>query len=118
MHQMLWLVCCDAEKPFQIKEKTEIMGILVVTSLRPVLQERHPSPVRQLLFNTEDLSCSNLFGTVGGDQATVYDDMHMGDFIAVTLNFVNKRTPHVAGGVSLLHIGPPHTPIASICLRQ
>ena len=75
-------------------------------------------PVRQLLFNTEDLSCSNLFATVGGDQATVYDDMHMGDFIAVTLNFVNKRTPHAAGGVSLLHICSPHAPLASICLRQ
>lgn len=59
-------------------------------------------PVRQLLFNLVDLSCGNLFATVGGDQATVYDDMHMGDYIAVVLNFVNKRTPHAAGGVRFI----------------
>ena len=63
------------------------------------LQESHCRPVRQLLFNTVDASCSNLFATVGGDQATVYDDMHMGDYIAVVLNFVNARTLHAAGQV-------------------
>ena len=55
--------------------------------------------MRQLLFNAVDASCSNLFATVGGDQATVYDDMHMGDYIAVVLNFVNARTSHAAGQV-------------------
>ena len=63
------------------------------------LQESHCRPVRQLLFNAADASCSNLFATVGGDQATVYDNMHMGDYIAVVLNFVNARTPHAAGQV-------------------
>ena len=63
------------------------------------LQESHCRPVRQLLFNAVDASCSNLFATVGGDQATVYDDMHMGDYIAVVLNFVNARTSHAAGQV-------------------
>ena len=64
-------------------------------------------PVGQLLFNMEDPSCGNLFATVGGEQATVYDDMHMGDYIAAVLNFVNKRTAHAAGGVCalmLLHL--------------
>lgn len=65
-------------------------------------------PVRQLLFNREDPSCGNLFATVGGEQATVYDDMHMGDYIAVALNFVNKRTAHAAGGVSPMQTHSPH----------
>ena len=68
-------------------------------------------PVRQLLFNTEDPSCGNLFATVGGEQATVYDDMHMGDYIAVVLNFVNKRTAHASGGVCLLRPHLPHLAI-------
>ena len=59
-------------------------------------------PVRQLMFNMEEPSCRNLFATVGGEQATVYDDMHMGDYIAVVLNFVNKSTVHAAGGVCFL----------------
>ena len=79
---------------------------LITTMLRRLvsllLQESHGMPVRQLLFNLVDLSCGNLFATVGGDQATVYDDMHMGDYIAVVLNFVNKRTPHAAGGVRFI----------------
>ena len=66
------------------------------------LQESHCRPVRQLLFNAVDASCSNLFATVGGDQANVYDDMHMGDYIAVVLNFVNARTSHAAGQVGSL----------------
>ncbi|CAK0786987.1 hypothetical protein CVIRNUC_010203 [Coccomyxa viridis] len=65
--------------------------------LKTVIKESHCRPVRQLLFNAVDASCSNLFATVGGDQATVYDDMHMGDYIAVVLNFVNARTSHAAG---------------------
>ena len=58
--------------------------------------------MRQLLFNAVDACCCNLFATVGGDQATVYDDMHMGDYIAVVLNFVNSRTSHAAGQVESL----------------
>ena len=62
--------------------------------------------MRQLLFNAVDASCSNLFATVGGDQATVYDDMHMGDYIAVVLNFVNSRTFACGrpGGSPLFHV--------------
>ena len=32
-------------------------------------------------------------------QATVYDDLHMGDFIAVVVNFINQKTEHAEGGV-------------------
>ena len=71
-------------------------------------------PVRQLLFNTEDPSCGNLFATVGGEQATAYDDMHMGDYIAVVLSFVNKRTAHAAGGVRLLLMHRQHSAVLHV----
>lgn len=32
-------------------------------------------------------------------QATIYDDLHMGDFIAVVANFTNQKTEHTEGGV-------------------
>ena len=32
-------------------------------------------------------------------QATIYDDLHMGDFIAVVVNFTNQKTEHTEGGV-------------------
>ena len=35
-------------------------------------------------------------------QATVYDDLHMGDFIAVVVNFMNQKTEHADGGVRLM----------------
>lgn len=74
-------------------------------------------PVQQLLFNLVEPSCGNLFATVGGDQATVYDDMHMGDYIAVVLSFVNKRTPLAAGGVRLpLHISIEQLLVLTQCM--
>ena len=32
----------------------------------------------------------NLFATVGGNSATVYDDEHFGDYIAIVSQFVNE----------------------------
>ncbi|CAL8464853.1 g4388 [Coccomyxa elongata] len=66
--------------------------------LKTVVKESHCSPAHDLNFNLEDRQCSNLFATVGGNQATVYDDMHMGDYIAVVLNYVNTQTDHTKGG--------------------
>jgi hypothetical protein len=34
-------------------------------------------------------------------QVTVYDDQHMGDYIAVVVHFTNGKTPHHAGGVGV-----------------
>lgn len=44
-------------------------------------------------------------------QATVYDDLHMGDFIAVVVNFTNQKTEHAEGGVRSNddHMSPPRT---------
>ncbi len=55
-------------------------------------------PITQLCFN--DQPCQhNLVATVGHDQATVYDDQHMGSYLAVVCHFVNGPTRHHAGGV-------------------
>lgn len=34
-------------------------------------------------------------------QATIYDDLHMGDFVAVVVSFTNEKTEHADGGVRL-----------------
>ncbi|DBA88802.1 TPA: hypothetical protein ACH3X1_004216 [Trebouxia sp. C0004] len=66
--------------------------------LKTVIKESHCSPVHQLAFNYTDEGMQNLFATVGNEQATVYDDLHMGDFIAVVVNFANQKTEHADGG--------------------
>jgi WD40 repeat protein len=43
-------------------------------------------------------SLGNLFATCGGDFATVYDDEHFGDNVAVVSQFKNEKTTHVGGG--------------------
>ncbi|WIA40205.1 hypothetical protein OEZ86_013593 [Tetradesmus obliquus] len=51
--------------------------------LKTVIKESHCSAVQALAFNLCDAGCRNLFATVGKDQATIYDDQHMSDHIAV-----------------------------------
>jgi WD40 repeat protein len=66
--------------------------------LKTVIKESHATTVHTLGFNNVDPECSNLFATVGGDQATIYDDSHMGDYIGVVVHFVNSKTEHAEGG--------------------
>ena len=54
--------------------------------------------VRALAFNHLPGDCGNLFATVGGDFATVYDDEHFGEHVAVVAQFKNEKTNHSAGG--------------------
>ena len=68
-------------------------------SLRKVIKESHASPIHKLAFNTTSAALGNLLATVGGDQATVYDDRHMGDHPAVVVQFKNAETPQHKGGV-------------------
>lgn len=100
------------------------------------VQESHCSPVHHLVFNYTDEGMQNLFATVGKEQvwlqslilyqehrvcslselmfasaqATIYDDLHMGDFIAVVVNFTNQKTEYADGGVRLtcMHFAMPH----------
>ncbi|DBB08847.1 hypothetical protein WJX82_004976 [Trebouxia sp. C0006] len=66
--------------------------------LKTVIKESHCSPVHHLVFNYTDEGMQNLFATVGKEQATIYDDLHMGDFIAVVVNFTNQKTEYADGG--------------------
>lgn len=66
--------------------------------LKTVVKESHGSPVHSLVFNHVAEDCSNLFATVGGDQATIYDDEHMGDHISIAVHFSNQKTEYVNGG--------------------
>ena len=50
--------------------------------------------VRALEFNHLPGNCGNLFATIGGDFATVYDDEHFGDHVAVVCQFKNEATDH------------------------
>jgi hypothetical protein len=54
--------------------------------------------VHALAFNHVDPACSNLFATVGRDQATVYDGEHMGGHVGVVAHFTNAPTQHAPGG--------------------
>ncbi|KAK9805229.1 hypothetical protein WJX72_007289 [[Myrmecia] bisecta] len=66
--------------------------------IKTVVKESHGTPIHQLLFNFMDPAMHNLFATVGKDQATVYDDVHMGDYVGVVVHFVNESTAHAKGG--------------------
>ena len=76
--------------------------------LKTVVKESHGSPIHALAFNQCTTACAhsqgpidglhNLFATVGGEQATVYDDAHMGNFLAVVVHFSNSPTLHHGGG--------------------
>ncbi len=64
------------------------------------LQESHCSPIHQVAFNPSTSQLHNLVATVGKDQATIYDDQHMGDYVAIVVHFTNNETPYTRGGVS------------------
>lgn len=66
--------------------------------LKTVGKESHCSPIHRLQFNTTCPQQQALFATVGGNLATVYDNCHMGDYLAVVVQFENKATPHARGG--------------------
>lgn len=66
--------------------------------LKTVVKESHATTVHALSFNHSSPDCGNLFATVGADQATVYDDSHMADYIGVVVHFVNQKTDHAEGG--------------------
>ena len=51
-----------------------------------------------LAFNHCAPGLGNLFATVGGEQATVYDDEHMADHVAVVVQLANAPSQHAPGG--------------------
>jgi hypothetical protein len=71
---------------------------LVNLKLKTVVKESHGKEITCLAFNAVQPSASNLFLTVGGNQATVYDDAHLGSHISVVIHYVNEKTEYVEGG--------------------
>lgn len=66
--------------------------------LKTVVKESHGTPVHNLTFNHVSEDCGNLFATVGADQATIYDDSHMGDYVSVVVHLTNEKSEHADGG--------------------
>jgi WD40 repeat protein len=66
--------------------------------LKTVIKESHSSPIHALTFNHTSPSYYNLLATVGGDNATVYNDEHMGDYLSVVVHFQNVKTNYANGG--------------------
>jgi len=116
------------EEPRAVSASTRLITSTAKAQLTVItVQESHCSPVHHLVFNYTDEGMQNLFATVGKEQvwlqslthyqelcasaqATIYDDLHMGDFIAVVVNFTNQKTEYADGGVRLtcMHFAMPH----------
>ena len=86
-----------SEAPDLKKFKTDLLGKVIVKTI--VKQQVNDRRVSALEFNRlPGGTCGNLFATLAGDFATVYDDEHFGDHVAVVAQFKNDKTAHVAGG--------------------
>ena len=88
-----------SEAPDLKKFKTDLLGKVIVKTI--VKQQVNDRRVSALEFNRlPGGKCGNLFATLAGDFATVYDDEHFGDHVAVVAQFKNDKTAHVAGAIS------------------
>ena len=67
---------------------------------KTVIRESHCSPVHALCFNHtgDGGELGVLFATVGKDQATVYTDAHMEDYVGLVVQLHNQPSEHAAGG--------------------
>jgi len=91
------------------KFKADLLSKVIVKTI--VKEQTNTQSVTALQFNhlpfaagapgageTNDTNLGNLFATCGGDFATVYDDEHFGEHVAVVAQFKNEATRHTAGG--------------------
>ena len=88
--------------------KADLLSKVIVKTI--VKEQTNTQSVTALRFNhlpfasvgvpgdAGDTNLGNLFATCGGDFATVYDDEHFGDHVAVVAQFKNEKTNHSAGG--------------------
>lgn len=61
--------------------------------LKKIVKESHVQPIEQLFFNKTTKINHNLIASIGGTQATIYDNENRGNNMDVILNFVNVDTP-------------------------
>jgi hypothetical protein len=66
--------------------------------LKTVVREAHQSPVHALAFNHADAALAFALASAGGEDATAYDDEHLGGHLGVVVHFKNGATPHAPGG--------------------
>ena len=79
------------------KFKSDLLAKSIIKSITK--EQTTDRSVSALQFNhVPGSNCGNLFATCAADFATVYDDEHFGDHIAVVVQFKNEKTAHVAGG--------------------
>ena len=90
--------------------KAHKRGLIEQVITKTIVKEQHQEPVRALQFNHVPTAgssggggggggaCGNMFATLGGSFATVYDDEHFGDHVAVLVQFHNEKTAYTAGG--------------------
>ena len=74
---------------------TETM--LTNMKLRRILKENHTSPIYGIAFNKIGHH-KNLVGTVGKNQANIYDNLHVGENFDLMCNYVNIKTDYTDGG--------------------
>ena len=87
--------------------KADLLSKVIVKTI--VKEQTNTQSVTALQFNhlpfaagapgaseTNDTNLGNLFATCGGDFATVYDDEHFGEHVAVVAQFKNEATRHTA----------------------
>ena len=79
------------------KFKSDLLAKSIIKSITK--EQTTDRSVSALQFNhVPGSNCGNLFATCAADFATVYDDEHFGDHIALVVQFKNEKTAHVAGG--------------------
>ena len=90
------------------KFKSDLLSKVIIKTI--VKEQTVDNSVAALRFNhlpeadgtatdgVSTTSLGNLFATCGGDFATVYDDEHFGEHVAVVAQFKNEKTEHTAGG--------------------
>ena len=70
-------------------------------------QESHNTAVTQLAFNQTQPDLFNLVASTGSDQAAVYDDTHVGEYVGLVVQYTNAKTAHCKGGVRYSSVFSP-----------
>lgn len=85
----------EAVQPEKKKLRKDLKPAEVLSRLilRRIIKENHASPIKQIAFNFTKLANSNLVATVGGNQASVYDNEHgvakNAGHLDLMINYVN-----------------------------
>lgn len=77
----------------EISEPVSTSYLLKNMILKKIVKESHVQPIEQLFFNKTTKINHNLIASIGGTQATIYDNENRGNNMDVILNFVNVDTP-------------------------